>query len=154
MSHFAHLVVSLIMSSNGCKLPVPCTSFMHPLRPVRRHVVVRVLADVHLDQVARPVQQFAAVLAQMPEVHPLAQLLVPLGQRVDRLQPRLVVDAAEVEVDHDIVRVVLRRKQVAEAGDGAEEEHAVELVDLAPVLVDLDVGDEVLALVPREDERR
>lgn len=59
---------------------------MHPLRPVRRHVVVGVLADVHLDQVARPVEQAAAVFAQVPQVHPLAELLVPLGQGVDRLE--------------------------------------------------------------------
>src|SRR3546814_20261658 len=54
-------------------------------------------------------------------------LRIPLGEGVDRLQAGLVVDAGEVEVDHDVPGILAGREEVAEAGDGAEEQRAVKL---------------------------
>jgi hypothetical protein len=41
----------------------------------------------------------------VPQVEPFADSLVPLGQGVDRFELGLVVDAAEGEVDHDVIRL-------------------------------------------------
>ena len=116
-------------------------------------MIVGVFGDIDFDDVAGFVEQGAAVGAQVAEVEAFAGLLVAFGEVVDGFEARLVVDAAEVEVDDDIVRVFVRGEEVSEAGDGSEEEDAVELIDLRAVLVELRVGDEVLALIPGEDER-
>ena len=73
-------------------------------------------------------------------MEPLAQLLIPFRQSVDGLQARLIKHAAEVEIDHDISGIVLGYKQVAKPGHASKEEHAMQLVDPATVLVGLHIG--------------
>ena len=70
-------------SSSGAPQPLDSS---RRFDPVRRHVIVRVLADVHLDDVPSTVEQAATVLGEMPEVQPLTQLLVTLREGVDGLE--------------------------------------------------------------------
>ena len=115
---------------------------------------MRILADIDFHEISSPIEQAATILTEMPQMKPFSQRLISLGKIIDRLKSRLVVDPAEVEVDHDLLRIILRGEEIAKPRHRSEEENTVQLVDLLIRLVDRNVRDEMLALVPREDQRR
>jgi hypothetical protein len=66
---------------------------------VRGHMVLRLVRQVHVDQVASPLKQLPTLGAQVSQVQTLAGLLVFHRYCVDRLEGGLVVHARVVEID-------------------------------------------------------
>ncbi len=83
----------------------------------------------------------------MGQVQSLALTLVLFGQRIDRFQSGLVVDASVIEVDHDVIGIVLDVKHVSEGSHGCKEQRAVQLVDLTAKFVVFDIGTNIVHLL-------
>lgn len=119
-------------------------------------MVVRILADIGLNQIARAIEEATTIFAEMCKVQAFAKFLVPLRECINGFKARLIIHAAKVKVDDHMLWIFLRREQIAKAGHATEEEHAMELVDIAHAFVELDLRSgtrEVYEYVIHREER-
>lgn len=126
----------------------------HSSRLVGGDVIVRIFADVGFDKLSSLVEQLLAVGAEMSKMQSLSELQITFGKRIDRFQSGLVIDAAEVEVDDDVIRILGGGEEIAEFLSRAEEQDTMKLIDLASILIGTDIRHDMLALLPDEDHRR